>query len=267
MPLNVPSAKKPNSTKVIAAIPARFSSTRLPGKPLAEIGGKTMIRRVYERTASARGIDGVLVATDDQRIAKEVASFGGEVVLTRSDHPSGTDRLAEVFRDREVDVIVNVQGDEPFIEPEVIESLIEPFLADPDLMFATLKTRIVDPNDLFDPTIAKLVVDENDFVLYFSRAPIPFVRDAMEMKDGRIQIEANNLPPVFKQVGLYAYRREFLLQMAAWAPAPIEQAEKLEQLRALYHGVRIKAVTVSHEGFSVDTPEDLERARRRVASA
>lgn len=256
---------KSNTHTTVVAIPARWASTRLPGKPLADIAGQTMIRRVYERAAQARGIAGVLVATDDERIASEVRSFGGEAVMTRSDHPSGTDRLAEVFLKRKADLIVNVQGDEPFLDPGLIEALIAPFADDPDLQYATLKTPITDPADLTDTTIAKLVVDADDYVLYFSRSPIPFVRDSMQIEKGRFSVDGLGGAPLFKQVGLYAYRRDFLLRFASWAPSPLEKQEKLEQLRALFHGVAVKAVTVAHEGFSVDTPEDLKRANIEAA--
>ncbi len=257
-------AKKPMKLNVCVAIPARYASSRLPGKPLADIGGKTMIHRVYERASKAAGITAVYVATDDERIAKEVRSFGGEAVMTRPDHPSGTDRIAEVFETREADVVVNVQGDEPFLDPEIIEALIEPFKTESDLQFATLKTPIAGAEDLLDSTIAKLVVDINDNVLYFSRSPIPFVRDRMELEKGRFNIGEVKDLPLYKHVGIYAYRRDFLLQFAKWEKAAIEEWEKLEQLRPLYHGVRIKAVTVAHDGFSVDTEEDLKRARDRI---
>lgn len=254
---------KDSVLKVVVAIPARYASSRLPGKPLADIAGKTMIHRVVEQAQKASGVDSVLVATDDDRIAREVESFGGEVVMTRSDHPSGTDRLAEVFSERPADVVINVQGDEPFLDPHLIESLIKPFTDEPDLQFATLKTPITDPADLLDETVAKLVVDAFDNVLYFSRSPIPFVRDSMRIEKGRVSIDDISNLELYKHIGLYAYRREFLLEFASWEPAPAEQLEKLEQLRALHHGVRVKAITVSHEGFSVDTPEDLQRANEQ----
>lgn len=247
--------------RVVVAIPARYASTRLFGKPLAMIGDRPMIQHVFERAARAKGVTSVLVATDDERIAQAVRSFNGNVVLTRTDHPSGTDRLAEVFADMEADVVINVQGDEPFLEPEIIEALIKPFLIDPKLRFATLKTPITDPADLLDSTIAKVVVDKDDFALYFSRSPIPFLRDAMEMGPDGIKINLPKEEQVFKQVGLYGYRRDFLLEFSKWAPSPLELLEKLEQLRALHHGVKIKVVTVAHSGLSVDTPADLERAR------
>ncbi len=254
------STKNANKLTVCVAIPARWASSRLPGKPLAIIGGQTMIRRVYQRASKAAGISEVLVATDDDRIAKEVKSFGGKVVMTRPDHPSGTDRLAEVFASRDVDVVVNVQGDEPFLDSEIIEALIAPFKTESDLEYATLKTPITDKEDLLDTTIAKLVTDKKDNVLYFSRSPIPFVRERMEIKGDRLTLSDLTNLPIYKHVGIYAYRREFLLQFAKWGKAPIEDWEKLEQLRALYHGVRVRAVTVSHSGFSVDTEEDLLKA-------
>ena len=248
------------SINVVAAIPARYESSRLPGKPLADIGGKTMIRRVFEQVIKAKGISSVLVATDDQRIVKEVENFGGTAVMTDANHCSGTDRLAEVFKDRKADVVINVQGDEPFLDPDMIEALIAPFLTDQSLKFATLKTPITEQADLLDPTIAKLVVDKDDNVLYFSRSPIPFIRDEMEISNGEFKIKGLGKTVLYKHIGLYAFRREFLLEFASWEPVPLEKLEKLEQLRALHHGVRIKAVTVDHTGFSIDTPQDLARA-------
>lgn len=250
--------------RIVVAIPARFASKRLPGKPLAQIAGKSMIRRVVERAQMASGVDEVLVATDDDRIVREVESFGGVAVMTSPDHPSGTDRLAEVFAGRQADVIVNVQGDEPFLDPELIEALILPFNSEKDLKFATLKTPISDSSDLFDATVAKLVVDAFDNVIYFSRAPIPFIRDSMRIEKGCLTVDDISNLKLYKHVGIYAYRREFLLEFASWDPSPAERLEKLEQLRALHHGVRIKAITVRHEGFSVDTPEDLRLANERL---
>lgn len=253
--------------KTVVAIPARYQSTRLPGKPLADICGKTMIRRVYERALKAKNVSEVLVATDDERIFREVVSFKGQAVMTSPDHRSGTDRIAEVFQDRIADIVINVQGDEPFLEPECIEALITPFIDDPDLKFATLKTPITDPKDFLDPTIAKLVVDQDDYVLYFSRSPIPFAREGMDVADKMFEIKDLPDQVCYKQIGLYGYRRDFLLQFASWKPAPLEKLEKLEQLRALFHSVRVKAVTVDHSGFSIDTPEDLERARQLLNSS
>ncbi len=256
--------KSVNDQRVVVAIPARFHSLRLPGKPLADIGGVTMIQRVYKQAAKAGGISQVLVATDDKRILKEVESFGGMAVMTRGDHKSGTDRLAEVFENRDADMVINVQGDEPFLDPESITALIEDFTKEPNLRFATLKTKITDPADLLDPSVAKLVVDKNDYALYFSRSPIPFIRDVMEMDSGAIKIGPTDGSLLFKHIGLYAYTRDFLLEFASWAPAPLEKLEKLEQLRALHHGVRIKTITVKESGFSVDTPRDLEKANEMV---
>jgi 3-deoxy-manno-octulosonate cytidylyltransferase (CMP-KDO synthetase) len=211
-----------------------------------------MIEHVYRRTAAARSISSVMVATDDERIADAVRAFGGSVRLTSAAHPSGTDRLAEVAAGLACDLVVNVQGDEPLIEPAMIDEAVAPFASDPALEMSTLRRRFDDPRDPLNPNMTKVVVDRDGHALYFSRAPIPYVREGC--------------PPAraWLHVGLYVYRRECLLRLAALPPTELERSEALEQLRALEHGIRIKAVETRHVSIGVDTPDDLERARRLV---
>jgi 3-deoxy-manno-octulosonate cytidylyltransferase (CMP-KDO synthetase) len=210
-----------------------------------------MIEHVYRRAADARGVDAVVVATDDARIASAVERFGGIVRMTREGHRTGTDRIAEIAHELPCDVVVNVQGDLPLIEPGMIAEVIEPLTADRSLVMSTLRQAISDPADLTNPNIVKVVVDSQDNALYFSRAPIPFQREH---------------GTAFKHIGLYGYRRDFLLTFAALKPTPLERAESLEQLRALEHGYRIRAVETRFESIEVDTPEDLDRVRRRTAT-
>jgi 3-deoxy-manno-octulosonate cytidylyltransferase (CMP-KDO synthetase) len=239
---------------VVAIIPARYESSRLPGKPLADLHGQPMIRRVYERTARATGVDRVLVATDDERIRAAVEGFGGEAVMTRSDHPSGTDRIAEVAARLDADVIVNVQGDLPLLDPAMVADAVAPMRADRDLPMSTLKTPIRERAELDNPNVVKVVTDRAGFALYFSRSPIPFWRDGAE---GDILAH--------RHIGLYVYRRDFLLSFAKLEPTPLERAERLEQLRALERGFRIRVVEVPDAAVEVDTMEDLERARALLA--
>jgi 3-deoxy-manno-octulosonate cytidylyltransferase (CMP-KDO synthetase) len=208
-----------------------------------------MIEHVYRRASDARTIASVIVATDDARIADAVRAFGGNVRMTSASHQSGTDRLAEVAADLASDLIVNVQGDEPLIAPEMIDEAVAPFAAEPSLQMSTLRRRLTDPADLENRNVTKVVVDLDGYALYFSRAPIPYVRPG------------NPAAPAWIHVGLYVYRRDCLLTLAGLAPTALEQSEALEQLRALEHGIRIKAVETKHESIGVDTPEDLDRVR------
>ena len=231
--------------KVLCVIPARYASTRLPGKPLSMIAGKPMIQHVYERACQAQLPDEVVVATDNELVEKAVLDFGGKVVMTSPDHPSGTDRLAEVaLMYPDVDVIVNVQGDEPMIPPEVIDRLAEAFNGDANLNMATMKV-VMDEEDYENPAAVKVVTDQQGYALYFSRSLMPYPRNKPEGFK------------VFKHVGIYAYRRNFLLKYAALAPTPLEKAESLEQLRALENGYKIKVLESDFQGIGVDTPEDL----------
>ncbi len=214
-----------------------------------------MIEHVYRRTSAAAWVSSVLVATDDERILEAVRSFGGVACMTSPDHASGTDRLAEVAREMSCEVIVNVQGDEPLIEPIMIDEAVQPLMDDPMVMMTTLRRRITDPAELQNPNVTKVVVDREGFALYFSRAPIPFARAGAPAADA------------WRHVGLYVYRRDCLLQLAGLEPTALERSEALEQLRALEHGIRILAVETQHESIGVDTPEDLERVRRLMAPA
>jgi 3-deoxy-manno-octulosonate cytidylyltransferase (CMP-KDO synthetase) len=247
--------------KVIAVIPARYGSTRFEGKPLAEILGKPMIQYVYEGVCQSRLIDEVIVATDNQRIMEVVQQFGGKGVMTSPNHFTGTDRVAEVAQKLRSEIIVNVQGDEPLIRGSIIDKAVRPLLSDDGLFMSTLMTRIEDVKDWLNPHIVKVVVDQRGFALYFSRSPIPFPRD---LHIGRLESNPfgtkRPLPKrVFKHIGAYAFRRKFLLHFTRMKPTPLEKLEKLEQLRALENGYRIKVTAVDYEPISVDTPEDLQK--------
>jgi 3-deoxy-manno-octulosonate cytidylyltransferase (CMP-KDO synthetase) len=231
-----------------AIIPARMGSTRFPGKPLADLAGKPIIQWVYERASQAGSLSSVVVATCDREIADAVTAFGGLVVMTSDTHRSGTDRIAEAAREVEADIIVNVQGDEPLIDPASIDLAVEPLLSDDGAVMSSLMVPI-DRDSAADPNLVKVVVDVEGFALYFSRSPIPYERNPLESKS------------IYGHVGLYAYRKDFLLKFASLDPTPLEMAESLEQLRALEHGFRIKMVEVTERPLGVDTPEDLERAR------
>lgn len=230
--------------RTLCVIPARYASTRLPGKPLADICGKPMICRVLERASRAQKPEKVIVATDDERIYDAVRAEGGEAILTRADHPTGTDRLAEVAEAYpEVDLIVNVQGDEPLIEPSVIDDLIVPFEMDENLPMATVMVRMDDAAEQLNPNNVKVIVDKLGYALYFSRSLVPYPRAAAG--------------PVYKHIGIYAYRRDFLLRYARLEPTPLERAESLEQLRALENGYGIRVLETDCRFVGVDTPEDL----------
>jgi 3-deoxy-manno-octulosonate cytidylyltransferase (CMP-KDO synthetase) len=245
-------------------IPARFASTRLPGKPLADLAGRPMIEHVW-RQAVASGAAAVVVATDDARIEAVARAFGAAVSLTRTDHRSGTDRIAEVAEQlawADDAIVVNLQGDEPTMPPALLRQVAGELAAHPDAALATLGVPITCRDELFDPNVVKAVTDRDGWALYFSRAPIPWHRDSFP--------DAVTLPPevsFLRHLGLYAYRAGFLRQFVGWAPAPLEACESLEQLRALWHGARIRlAVACEAPGPGVDTPEDLERVRRSHAA-
>ena len=235
--------------QVLCVIPARYASTRLPGKPLKDIAGKPMICRVYERAAQAKRVSATLVATDDERIKTAVEEHGGQAMMTRNDHPTGTDRLAEVAAAHtEADLIINVQGDEPLIDPGLIDELAAAFDDDADLQMATVMTEITDPEEQKNPNNVKVVTDQNGYALYFSRSLMPYPRH-----EGK--------SPVYKHIGIYAYRRDFLLRFAKMPQTPLEQAESLEQLRALENGYRIRVIKTNARFVGVDTAEDLEKVR------
>jgi len=247
--------------KISAVIPARYGSTRFEGKPLADILGKPMIQHVYEGVCQSKLIDEVIVATDDQRILEAVKSFGGKAMMTSPTHFTGTDRVAEAAQKLKSDIIVNVQGDEPLIIGSIIDKAIRPLLLDDTLHMSTLMTRIEEVRDWLNPHIVKVVVDQKNFALYFSRSPIPFPRD---LNIGRLESHpfgtSRPLPQrVFKHIGVYVFRRKFLLNFSKMKPTPLEKLEKLEQLRALENGYRIKVTPVNYEPICVDTPEDLQK--------
>ncbi|MGO3742937.1 3-deoxy-manno-octulosonate cytidylyltransferase [Kerstersia sp.] len=238
--------------RVAIVIPARYASSRLPGKPLLDIHGKPMVQHVYERACEARGVDHVVVATDDERILAAVRGFGGQALMTRPDHPSGTDRLAEVMAALPADVYINVQGDEPMIRPGDIEVLAEGMRADPAIAVATL-CHPISAEEAQDPNQVKVVLAENGDALYFSRARIPYVRDA------------DTAVTYLKHIGVYAYRHDVLRDYASLPRPVMERAEQLEQLRLLAAGLRIRAWQVEAVGPGVDTPEGLERVRLLMA--
>ncbi len=245
-------------------IPARYTAARLPGKVLADIAGKPMVQHVYERARQAESLDELLVATDDERIFAAVTGFGGRAVMTSAEHKSGTDRLAEVAASMECDVVANIQGDEPLIEPGAIDALVEPFLSDSNLRMSTLAARLENYEEHTQPSVVKVVVDKNGFALYFSRAPIPYFRldTSDQWQDNKPrQHPASGVWPL-RHIGLYAYTRETLLWLSSLPQTALEMTEKLEQLRALENGCRIKVIEVAYDALSVDTPEDLERVRQ-----
>jgi 3-deoxy-manno-octulosonate cytidylyltransferase (CMP-KDO synthetase) len=251
--------------KITVIIPARYASTRLPGKPLLEIGGRPMILHVVNQAEKVTTINRVMVATDDERVYKVVTKAGKEAVMTSPDHTSGTDRLAEVAASLQTDIIVNIQGDEPFIEPATIEAAIAPLISNSQIVMATTSEPIESAADLLNPSVVKVVTDNEGFALYFSRSPIPFPRSEV-LKYGSLEAALQAAPELLqrfsKHTGLYVYRRDFLLKFASLSPTSLEQLESLEQLRVLAHGWRIQVIKVAHRSLGIDTPEDLERARK-----
>lgn len=244
--------------QVLAVIPARYASTRLPGKVLMEVAGKPIVQHVYERTRQARLVDDCVVATDDERVVEALKPFGSKVVMTSRDHPSGTDRIAEVAASSSAEIIVNVQGCEAIIEPTMIDQAIQPLLDDPDVVMATLKHRISDESEIDDPNVVKVVTDKDDRALYFSRAAIPAIRDVADTGARKWCY--------YKHVGLYVYRRGFLLSYAQMAPTALEKLEKLEQLRALENGFEIVVTETEFDSIGVDTMEAFQRVKRLLES-
>jgi 3-deoxy-manno-octulosonate cytidylyltransferase (CMP-KDO synthetase) len=240
--------------KILGVIPARFASSRFPGKVLARIASKTMLQHVYERASMARYLTSTLIATDDQRVFDAARSFGARVRMTRPDHLSGTDRVAEAASADDAEIIVNIQGDEPLIDPAAIDAAILPLVHDPEIVMGTLKKRIEDAREITDPNVVKVVTDHQGDAIYFSRCAIPFHRDGAGTAGGPTAC--------FKHIGLYVYQRDFLLGYSALPAGPLERAERLEQLRALENGYRIRVVETEYESLGVDTPEDLERVSR-----
>lgn len=246
----------PDSEHIIAIIPARYGSTRLPGKPLIPLAGKPMVQHVYERVCKARRLERVLVATDDRRVMEAVVQFGGEAVMTPSALRSGSDRVAYVARSLDrATIIVNVQGDEPLLEPPMVDQAIQPLVDDPVAQVATLVKWSDSAEEFINPNVVKVVLDERGYALYFSRAPIPYHRDRGTF-DG-----------FYKHIGLYAYRKQFLLAYPALRQTELERHEKLEQLRILEHGFRIKVAVTEYDSVPVDTAEDVERVSGRLSAA
>lgn len=237
--------------KFLGVIPSRYASTRLEGKPLKDICGHTMVEWVYKRALKSK-LDGVVVATDDERIVDEVKSFGGNVILTRKDHINGTSRIAEVCETySDYDVIVNIQGDEPLIEPDMINSIIDSFIEDNTIPMSTLKYKLTDMAEIENPNAVKVVTDKNDFAIYFSRSVIPYPRNL-------------NMDNYYKHVGIYGYKRDFVMEYAKMASTPLELSESLEQLRVLENGYKIKVLETPYKIIGVDTQEELERVREYI---
>lgn len=241
---------------IVGIIPARFASTRLLGKPLASIGGKPMIQHTYESSLRSNFLNKVVVAVDDDKVAQVVKEFGGTAIMTPKNVSTGSDRIAIAAKQVEgAKIIVNIQGDEPFIRGEMIDQAIEPLLFDPSVQITTLAKRIESIDELKSSSVVKVVFDYQNYAMYFSRSPIPFVRDA------KTSIEKITKFEIYKHIGLYAFRIEALLRFTSLEQTDLEKAEQLEQLRLLENGMRIKIVETEHDSLSVDTPEDLEKAR------
>ena len=250
----------------VAVIPARYSSTRLPGKPLLDIAGKPLVVRVAERARAASTISRTIVATDDTRIADAASAAGFDVVMTRADHKTGTDRIAEVAHNLRADIIVNVQGDEPLIDPATIDRVVNA-LADADAQMATTFEAIDNADDVLSPSVVKVVFDKQEYATNFSRNPIPFPHQAVE-QHGSLEAALRQEPALLssfkKHTGLYAYRRDFLLEFTRWPQSENERKESLEQLRALDRGVKIKVVEAASPSIGVDTEDDLKRVRQLI---
>ncbi len=240
-----------NQPRIIGVIPARYGSSRFEGKVLVDIAGKSMIQRVYERARQSKTLDELLVAVDDPRVQSCVEAFGGKAILTGADHQSGTDRIAEVVEPRPVDIVVNIQGDQPLLDPNMIDEAVQPMIDNPEIQMSTLK-REIDKDEFDDPGVVKVVVDENDFALYFSRSLIPYPRYDENLH-------------VYEHVGLYVYRKDFLLKISKMPQGYLEKLESLEQLRVMEKGYKILVVetkTNRTAGISVDTPEDLKKVEK-----
>ncbi|MFN3478786.1 MAG: 3-deoxy-manno-octulosonate cytidylyltransferase [Thermodesulfovibrionales bacterium] len=254
----------------VVIIPARYNSTRFPGKPLAPLKGKPLIQHVYEGCLGAMLPVDVIVATDSETIFEKVLSFGGKAMMTSSGHSSGTDRVAEVASLMDYDIIVNVQGDEPLIRPQMIDDVIE-LLSDSRAGMGTLVRKIKDPEEIIDPNVVKVVFDKENFALYFSRSPIPYYRDMFEAIGsglwdmGERKSSLNNIT-MFKHIGLYSYRRDVLIGLSKMEPTRLEEIERLEQLRALENNIRIKVRETEFDTIGVDTPEDLGKVERWLNS-
>ena len=240
--------------RILGVIPARMAATRFPGKPLVNLVGRPLVRWVYESAAGCTDFDALLVATPDEEIAEAVRGFGGAVELTRADHPTGTDRVAEVAaRHPEADVVVNVQGDQPFVTPEMLSALVSPYRSGESPVMTTVGAPLDESSGPSDPNVVKVICDRSGDALYFSRSPLPYRRNPVP-----------EFLPVYHHIGLYAFTREFLGRYATMLPTPLEQAEGLEQLRALEHGHRIRVCPISRPVIEVNSPDDLIQARQLI---
>lgn len=234
--------------KIIGVIPARLGSTRLPNKVLLPIAGKPMIQHVWEQAKKIRGLDSVLIACDDQRILNAVAEFGGKAILTRADHPNGTSRIAEAVENIDADVVVNIQGDQPLLDSSAIENLADFLKNNPAVPMATLAIKSINTEEYRNPNVVKVVKDASGKALYFSRSPLPFLRDS------------NATPEFWKHIGVYGYRKDFLKKFVSWPAGRLEEIEKLEQLRVLERGYSVQVIETKQDFISVDTAEDLQQA-------
>jgi 3-deoxy-manno-octulosonate cytidylyltransferase (CMP-KDO synthetase) len=257
-----------NSKQIaVAVIPARYGSSRLPGKPLLEIAGRPLILWVAERALAAHSVARVIVATDDERIFDTVTAAGFEAIMTRGDHASGTDRVAEVARSLDAGIIVNVQGDEPLIEPDTIDRAVNELATNNGILMATTSEAIAEAGEVLNPAVVKVVIDDQSYAASFSRNPIPWPNQAVE-RHGSIEAALRNEPALLfsfrKHTGLYVYQRDFLLEFAGWPQSESERRESLEQLRAVDRGVKIKVVPAAAPSIGVDTMADLERVRALV---
>ena len=265
--------------KKIIIIPARYASTRLPGKPLREIGGKPIIRWVYEKAMESKFKDEVIIATDDERIRNAVMSFGADVIMTSPDCRSGTDRCMEALQGRNADIIINLQGDEPFIRPDMVDMLFDTMVKE-HLDMATLCSPIIDEEEYTNPNTVKVVLNKSGFALYFSRSPIPYLRGQgfkgsrgrgveqttpnFELRTPNFELQTPNC--IYKHIGIYAFSRSFLEKYVTMEKSPLEETESLEQLRVLENGYRIKVLITDYNGFGIDTEEDLKRAQSAISS-
>ena len=241
--------------EAIGVIPARWASTRFEGKVLADICGKPMIQYVWEQAKEARSLDELVIAADDERVVSAAEGFGGKAIFTAKGHSTGTDRLTEIVNPLDVKFIVNIQADEPLLAPSMIDDLVDVLKRDNSVGMATIIKRITNEDEVTSPNVVKAVVDKNGFALYFSRAPIPYVRDDKHKKKTDVY---------YKHIGLYAYTKDFLFTYTNLPHSKLEGLEKLEQLRALEHGYRIKTVETEYDTIGVDTPEDLELVRKAL---
>lgn len=237
--------------KVIGIIPVRFKSKRFPGKPLAIISGKPMVQHVYERAKKSKLLNDLIVATDDKRIFDKVKEFGGKVILT-GEYPTGTDRIAEVARKINTEIVVNIQGDEPVIDPEIIDDAVFPLIKDKKILVSTLVHKIKDKKELKNPNIVKVVLDKDNFVLYFSRSVIPYYKNIIKI--------------FYKHIGIYVYRKDFLLKFVNMSQGKLEKAEELEQLRILENGYKIKAILTNYSSIPVDVPKDIKKVEKFLKS-